>query len=163
MCHSLRLQAGLKHPKRREGGSGLHLFWNRLITKAHRLELSGHRKINPSGGKQLWVNSSTSGLRYAYTLGEYQSAVELWIDTGSFDQNKQIFQQLEQERQTIERCVGVPLRWQRLESQRPSRISWSLREDGWKSKQGREQLQDQLIHMMKQFSGVMDSRLSMAG
>ena len=34
MCHSLRLQAGLKHPKRREGGSGLHLFWNRLITKA---------------------------------------------------------------------------------------------------------------------------------
>ena len=88
MCHSLRLQAGLKHPKRREGGSGLHLFWKRLITKAHRLELSGHRKINPSGGKQLWVNSSTSGLRYAYTLGEYQSAVELWIDTGSFDQNK---------------------------------------------------------------------------
>lgn len=73
------------------------------------------------------------------------------------------FQQLEQERQTIERCAGVPLRWQRLESQRPSRISWSLREDGWKSKQGREQLQDQLIHMMKQFSGVMDSRLSMAG
>ena len=36
----------------------------------------------------------TSGLRYAYTLGEYQSAVELWIDTGSFDQNKQIFSSL---------------------------------------------------------------------
>ena len=38
MCHSLRLQAGLKDPKRREGGSGLHLFWNRLITKAHRTD-----------------------------------------------------------------------------------------------------------------------------
>lgn len=164
MCHSLRLQAGLKDPKRREGGSGLHLFWNRLITKAHRLELSGHRKINPSGGKQLWVNSSTSGLRYAYTLGEYQSAVELWIDTGSFDQNKQIFSSLSRNGRRLNAAWAyVPLRWQRLESQRPSRISWSLREDGWKSKQGREQLQDQLIHMMKQFSGVMDSRLSMAG
>ena len=134
MCHSLRLQAGLKHPKRREGGSGLHLFWNRLITKARRLELSGHRKINLSGGKQLWVNSSTSGLRYAYTLGEYQSAVELWIDTGSFDQNKQIFDCWSSDRNgwTIFSSLSrngrrlnaawayVPLRWQRLESQRPS-------------------------------------------
>jgi len=42
MCHSLRLQAGLKHPKRREGGSGLHLFWNRLITKARRTDKKSH-------------------------------------------------------------------------------------------------------------------------
>jgi hypothetical protein len=108
MCHSLRLQAGLKHPKRREGGSGLHLFWKRLITKAHRLELSGHRKINPSGGKQLWVNSSTSGLRYAYTLGEYQSAVELWIDTGSFDQNKQIFSSLSRNGRRLNAAWAYP-------------------------------------------------------
>ena len=61
MCHSLRLQAGLKHPKRREGGSGLHLFWNRLITKARRTDKKSHSYLHPHSTHSPQIGLSSGG------------------------------------------------------------------------------------------------------
>lgn len=48
--------------------------------------------------------------------------MELYIDTGDREANKQLFDRPHEDREGIERELGVPLRWERLDNARASRV-----------------------------------------
>lgn len=49
--------------------------------------------------------------------------IELYIDTGTQDENKRIFDVLHQQRASIEEAFGEPLSWERMDGKRASRIA----------------------------------------
>jgi hypothetical protein len=60
----------------------------------------------------------------AFTLASgKRSRVELYIDSGDKDRNKQIFDQLYSQKSEIETALKEPLAWERLDKSRASRIA----------------------------------------
>jgi CBS domain-containing protein len=73
--------------------------------------------------KPLAANGRQRGLfAIAFTHGK-QIRVELYIDTGEQDPNKQIFDKLYKQRDEIETDYDAPLTWERLDNRRASRIA----------------------------------------
>lgn len=77
---------------------------------------------------QSWYafSSGTSGVQItAAFAGNDTARVELYVDTGSPDKNKALFDWLYAQKDTIERQCGFPLNWERLDEKRACRISVS--------------------------------------
>lgn len=73
----------------------------------------------------VWYSFSTgkSGLvnGASFTQGQ-QVRVELYIDTGEIEQNKQLYDALLDQKEEIELAFGQPLTWERLDHRRASRV-----------------------------------------
>lgn len=78
------------------------------------------------GQPQSWYSFSSgiAGLYYGACFSQGQKVrVELYIDQGDAETNKQIFDALAASRQDIEQEFGEPLEWARLDDRRASRIA----------------------------------------
>jgi CBS domain-containing protein len=62
------------------------------------------------------------GFNFAFARTR-QFRVELYIDSGNYDRNKQFFDALIARRDQIDQDLGATVTWQRLESKRASRVS----------------------------------------
>lgn len=96
-------------------------FW------AEFLPLAGKRTprfANRTPGTAHWIASPSgySGIRYVYCVWQEQSGVEFYIDDGSIEVNKRIFDYLYARKDSIETTHGNPLGWERLDSKRACRI-----------------------------------------
>lgn len=86
-----------------------------------------HKFTNAKAGQpQNWYtfSSGTTGFSYSFSYaasGELRA--ELYIDFKSADRNKAIFDALKGEAATIEAHFGEPLRWERLDARRASRVA----------------------------------------
>ena len=77
---------------------------------------------------QNWFSFSSgrSGFPLGWVLPkEKVLRVELYIDTGNWEKNKGYFDALLMDKSSIEREIGNPLQWERLDHRRASRISIS--------------------------------------
>ena len=70
----------------------------------------------------IYDGAGVGGFNFAFARTR-QFRVELYIDTGNYDRNKQFFDALSAHRDQIERDLGVTVTWQRLDSKRASRVS----------------------------------------
>jgi CBS domain-containing protein len=73
-----------------------------------------------------WFSGGRAGFHFSWAFnkdGELQ--VELYIDTGSRDENKAAYDALYEQKRRIEEEIGQALKWQRLDHRRASRISLS--------------------------------------
>lgn len=70
----------------------------------------------------IYDSAGVGGFNFAFARTQ-QFRVELYIDTGNHDRNKQFFDALFGCRDQIDRDLGVAVTWQRLDSKRASRVS----------------------------------------
>ena len=77
--------------------------------------------------------------------------IELYIDTGNKETNKVIFDELFDQKKTIENDIGEPLGWERLEDKRASRIALYNSGNIEDGKTKLEELQDWTVKMLPVF------------
>ncbi len=160
MCHCLQLQVqGRLMKASRPDPEGLKQFWNLLLKKARLKGQEELARFKASGESRIWMNSCVPGVRFAYAVSEKTSAVELWIDTGNQNANKKLYDRISGNKQSIERALGKELTWERLDQQRPSRITWFVKNEGWRIFPRFEALQDGLLLAMSRFIQILGGRL----
>jgi hypothetical protein len=101
-------------------------FTQLLIHSVEKLNLHG----NISATEANWVGARKHGQWWNYVVTQDATRSELYIDNGSADENKALFDHLYAHRQEIEAAFGEPLYWQRLDDKRASRISITV-PGGW--------------------------------
>ena len=106
-------------------------FWTQTLEKLRTRNVSRFANISPS--KDHWLNSATGVSNCSYTLNFLKrgARVELYLRRPEKKENKWIFDQLIQQKKTLERSFGSKLKWQRLDDKIASRISLSRPFDGY--------------------------------
>ncbi|HEX8585940.1 MAG TPA: DUF4268 domain-containing protein [Allosphingosinicella sp.] len=124
-------------------------FWAQLIERSRPLTsiVAGR-----STGTDHWLSGATgrSGLQLNFSMKQYDSRVELYIDfgKGSEERNMAAFERLKSQRDKIEADFGAPLEWQPLPESRSCRI-YSTVEGGWKTPEAEwPDLQSRMIDAM---------------
>lgn len=126
-------------------------FWEQLLARAKDKGVMYHAQRSPT--TESWVQASAgvlSGLYLVYNVWmSEETGVELYIDTEDRDENKQIFDQLEQHKSAIEKSFGMPLEWQRLDAKRACRVRYVIREGGLSDGEAKwPAIQDAMINAM---------------
>ena len=106
-------------------------FWSRTLDELRDRGVSKYDRISPS--RDAWLASATGMSRCSYQLifGKQEARVQLNLARAERDENKWIFDQLEEDRQEIERSFGTELQWLRGDDQSASRICHSEPFDGY--------------------------------
>lgn len=85
------------------------------------------RNASPAGQSWVWISGIPEGSQVAYLSFSFalrnRFRVELYIDSGDAVYNKQVFDRLHEQRETIESAFGGPLKWERLDERRASRVA----------------------------------------
>jgi hypothetical protein len=105
-----------------ERGEAYRAFFQGLLDELRdKHHFTGARAAQP----QSWYSfaSGYSGLTYGFSFNQKAKVrAELYIDRGSAEENKAIFDRLFSERTLIEGEFGEPLQWDRLDNKRAARI-----------------------------------------
>lgn len=158
----MMIVAGPSEEGRRVGGKKKELaerhllrmeFWTELLERA-KTKTKLHERISPS--KDNWASTSAgvSGFSYAYVIRMEDAHVELYIDKGDVDDNKNTFDKLQEQTEEIEGKFGKPLDWQRLDEKRGSRIRYVIKDSGLSDQENWSKLQEIMIDEMLQLHEV---------
>jgi len=102
-------------------------FWTRLLQVMNeRSDL--FKNISPS--KDNWINcgSGHSGIAYTFVVTGNYARIELWINRGLQEENKELFDSIHAYKDKIEESFGDQLDWQRLNEGKGSRIAYWLKD-----------------------------------
>lgn len=134
---SFQTQIGLKNQAERQSRSNRSesriKFWTGLL--AHAKTLSPvHANCSPTEGGWIAGSAGRQGFGFTYTIRQFDSQVEVWIDHGSGQvaKNKLAFKALESQKAAIEAAFGGPLEWQPLEGGVGCRVRFVM-DGGYKS------------------------------
>jgi len=135
-AHEYQVQLREKEQEGRKSRAERHdlrfKFWQGLIGFARK---QGTRHANIKPGIYAWLGAASGirGLGFNYVIGQEYTAVELYIDRGESEENKKIFDQLQAQREVIEKSFGKPLSWERLDEKRACRIKHVIESGGYRS------------------------------
>lgn len=111
-------------------------FWSKLLQGMNeKTEL--FRNISPSKDNWISCGCGHSGLCYSCVITGNFARIELWINKGGQEENKQIFDKIFSYKDQIESSFGHKLDWERLDKGKGSRIAYYLKdvsvfnEDDW--------------------------------
>ena len=126
------------------------VFWKQLIEKGKQKGIINSSK---STNAFNWINIPTgkSGVTYSIVLRQHDAEIQLYIDQGDILKNKKIFDFLNLYKESIEKVIGKPLDWQRLETKRASRIRSVIEGYGFDDFDQWDVLQDQMIDLTSKF------------
>jgi hypothetical protein len=85
-------------------------------------KFTGARIGQPQNWYSFSIGISGVNLSAVFSNGD-RARVQLYIDRGDFDENKALFDWLRARKDAIERDIGGPLDWERLDAKRASRVS----------------------------------------
>ena len=133
-------------------------FWEQLLKKSN-TKTDLFSNVSPS--KECWIGAGAgkSGLSYNYVILKNSARIELYIDTGDKDKNKQIFDQLYSRRQEIESDFGEELEWQRLDDRRACRIAKTVENKGLWDTNAWPTIQDKMIDAMIRFEKALSKHI----
>lgn len=122
-------------------------FWKQLLERA-KGKTQLHASISPSPDHWISAGAGKSGLGFNYVIRMEDAQIELYIDRGDANQNKQVFDVLHERKDEIEAVFGKPLDWQRLDAKRASRIRYVFPDGGIRDQQKWPEIQDRMIDAM---------------
>jgi len=128
-------------------------FWRQLLALSLFKKIPFHENLFPHQDNKISIEIRESGVFLNYIVWGRESAVDLLIETGDWEENKNIFDRLRTQKQQIEICAGNPLQWDRLDEQRISRIRYTI-PGGIKDKQNWRKLHEELTMMMGRFTST---------
>lgn len=133
-------------------------FWARL------LEVMNEKSdlfINISPSKDNWIGcgSGYSGIAYSFAVTGTYGRIELWINRGLQEENKEIFDRIYAHKDQIEASFGDQLTWQRLDEGKGSRVGYWLFDVSVFNKDNWDQMIDFMTNNMIKFEGAMKSVL----
>lgn len=100
-------------------------FWAKLLQKMNE-KSDLFKNISPSKDNWISCGSGHSGLAYAFVITGNFTRLELWINKGTKEENKQIFDKFLSRKEQIESKFGNQLDWQRLDDGKGSRVAFYL-------------------------------------
>ncbi len=136
-------------------------FWEQLLERAKQKGVLLHAQRSPT--KDSWISAGAgvqAGVSFTYVAWMTdETAVELYIDTGSKDENKRIFDALFAKKQEIEKSFGSLLSWERLDDRRASRVRYVIQEGGLNDQSKWQNMQDAMISAMDRLSKALNPYL----
>jgi hypothetical protein len=127
-------------------------FWKGLLERS-RGRTTLFSGVSPS--RENWLNNGAgkSGLALTYVIRMEDADVALNIDRGkdSWDENRELLDQLMRHRSDIERNFGGALQWKADDASRVCRISAPLEGTGLREQDRWPELQDRMIDTMIRF------------
>jgi len=120
-------------------------FWQQLLEKA-RSQTNLHARASPS--KVQWIGATSGGFGFNYAIRSSDAYVELWINQGSSEVNKRIFDRLTTHKQDIEMTFGDRLLWRRMDDKRACSIQYVLSQGGFDDQRLWPRCQEQMIDAM---------------
>ncbi len=98
-------------------------FWAKLLENMN-MKSNLFKNVSPSKDTWLGCGSGHTGLHYTFTATGSYARVELWMNTGSKEETKELFDRIYEYKDKIEKAFGDQLDWQRLDEGKGSRIAY---------------------------------------
>lgn len=108
-----------------------HEFWTKALEELRVRNVSRFENISPSTDHWLSCATGVSGCAYNLIFLKNEARVELSLQRGIQEENKWVFDRLEEGKHEVESRFGGELRWQRLDERKSSKISHSQPFDGF--------------------------------
>lgn len=148
---NIKEQKQTRHHVRRE-------FWQQLLQVMNK-ESNLFSNVNPVKDNWLACGSGYSGISYQFVVTGSYARAALWIIGRSQEENKSIFDQLLQHKNSIENKFENELDWERLDEGKGSRVGYSLsnvsvfNQDDWEEMV--EFLTKHMIQLEKSIKGAL--------
>lgn len=125
-------------------------FWAELLERIKR-KTKLHANISP--GKDNWIGTGAGkfGLSFNYVIREHDVHIELYMNRGPLEENKEIFDQLYKHKKEIEKAFGGALEWQRLDGKKTCRVRKAFTTGGYRDEDRWSEIQDEMIDNMIRF------------
>jgi len=142
-------EVGAKKKQLAERDALRYRFWEQLLEEA-RQRTKLHASISPTHHSWVGTGAGKSGLAFNYVARQHEAYVELYIDRrkDSEEENKAIFDQLMNHKESIEAVFGGPLEWQRLEGKRACRIKKTISLGGYLDEDKWSEVHEAMIDTM---------------
>jgi hypothetical protein len=137
-------------------------FWEGVLARA-KAKNTRHAHIVPGEYNCVGASSGIRGLNFNYCIAKAAGKVELYIDRGpkGTEENKHIFDRLQQQKDDIERAFDGALSWQRLDDKRACRIAHIMRAGGWRSAEPQwPTIQDAMFEAMVRLEQALNPHLA---
>lgn len=134
-------------------------FWIALLERS-KTKTRLFSNIKPKPDHWMSISAGKANIGLNYTISKEWAAVEVYIDHGTAEINKRIFDNLLSEKDQIEREFGDSLEWRRLDDRRASRIIKFLYNGGLDLPETWPTLQNQMIEGMIRLDNIFRLRLT---
>ncbi|NLD16772.1 MAG: DUF4268 domain-containing protein [Tissierellia bacterium] len=102
-------------------------FWTQLLQVINdKSDL--FKNVSPSKDNWIGCGSGYSGLPYTFVVTSNYAKIELYINKGQQEENKEIFDAIYENKEKIESSFGDQLDWQRRDDGKGSRIAYWLKD-----------------------------------
>lgn len=135
----------------RAGGNILTKFWTAFLQNT-----DGRCRLNPrmSTSHRSYIGAATGvrGITFYYVANRGDQRVEIYIDRGDADVNKEIYRQFEEHKAEIEAAFGGELLWQGLFGKRACRIAFLINGLGDRNDEANwPEIHEELVTSMDRF------------
>jgi len=124
-------------------------FWEQALETIRGSDCALFNNINPSKDHWLSAGSGVRACPFSLIFGIKEARVEFSMSRSLTDENKFIFDALQQRKQNIEAEFGDDLEWLRLDAKKASRIQYKKEFDGYNKDNWTEMIQWMIVHMIR--------------
>ena len=132
-------------------------FWKFLLEKINS-KSNLFQNISPSKNNWIGTGSGVRGVPYNFVVSGQYARVELYIDRGDKEENKQVFDYLFEKKDEIESQFGNTLTWERLDDKRASRIKYETQGNIFDKEQW-EAMANFMVNAMINFENTLKSHM----
>jgi len=106
-------------------------YWEQLLDAFQKSSCQLYSNISPSKDHWLCAGSGVTGCPYSLIFNQKELRVELWFGRNSTEENKWLFDNVAEQKDSIERTFGAELEWLRLDDKKQSRVQYAVKLDGF--------------------------------